>query len=139
MPYKFLKQPKTPPDSKLCGFYALYHFTNGGLTRDEFIQKATQHYETALGLPNKEAQEMVMDGNDPSVLGLYGLAQSDADTLKKRGVGVIADTTRGHFFTVRQENGVWSSYDSYNHDAAKAYPSFEALQKAEIGNSQIWV
>ncbi|MCP3166718.1 hypothetical protein [Myxococcus qinghaiensis] len=139
MTFKFLKQPKTPPDSKLCGFYALYHFTDGGLTRDQFIQKATEHYETALGLQHKEAEEMVMDGNDPSVLSLYGLRQSNVAELETQGVGVIADTTRGHFFTVRRENGTWFSYDSYNHDAPQAYLTFEALKKAEIGSSQVWV
>jgi len=137
--FKFLKQPKTPPDSKLCGFYALYHFTDGGLTRDEFIQKATDHYETALGVSHQEAEGMVMDGNDPSVLSLYGLRQSNVAELEKQGVGVIADTTRGHFFTVRRENGTWFSYDSYNHDAAKAYLTFEELKKAEIRDSQVWV
>lgn len=140
MPHKFLVQPKTPPDSKLCAFYALYHFTDGGLTREGFIAKATQYYVEKLGMPQAEAEALVMDGNDPSVLGLYHLNQSDKTGLEKKGLGIIANTHTGHFFTVRFEDGKWFSYDSYNHTAPKGYATFHALEQAEIpSSSQLWV
>ncbi len=139
MPHKFLTQPHTAPDSKLCAFYALYHFTDGQVSRQAFIDAATNHYMTSLGMNKTDAQAMVMDGNDPSVLSLYHLRQTDEKTLQTAGVGIIANVATGHFFTVRQEGGAWVSYDSYNHQAPVSYASFAALKQAEIANgAQIW-
>jgi hypothetical protein len=140
MPHKFLVQPKTPPDSKLCAFFALYHFTDGGVAKQDFITQATNHYVQILGMAQPEAQALVLDGNDPSVLGLYHLSQSNEANLKKKGLGIIANTNNGHFFTVRFEGGKWYSYDSYNYTAPKEYATFDALKQAEIpSGSQIWL
>ncbi|GEM_PF-3089110 len=140
MPFKFQVQPHTGPDSKLCGFYALYHFTDGAVTRQAYIDKATQHYMAPpLGMTQPDALNMVMDGNDPSVFSVFGLTHTDEKTLETKGLGIIANISTGHFFAVRKEGAQWVSYDSYNHTAPKAYPTLAALKAAEFpGNFQIW-
>lgn len=139
MPFKFLPQPHTSPDNKLCGFYALYHFTDGAVARQAYIDKATQHYVAQLGMSKPDAEKMVMDGNDPSVFSVFGLTHTDERTLEAKGLGIIANISTGHFFAVRKEGAQWVSYDSYNHTAATSYPTLVALKAAEFpGNFQIW-
>ncbi|WNG20263.1 hypothetical protein [Cystobacter fuscus] len=136
--HEWLAQPHTHPDNKLCAFYALHHFTDGKVTKNAFIDKATSVY-TDIGLPKEDALAMVLDGNDPATLGQFGLKEGNDAALQQKGVGIVANTDKGHFFTVRQENGKWYSYDSYNHKAPKEYATFADLKKAEIGNSGVWV
>ncbi|WNG15508.1 hypothetical protein [Cystobacter fuscus] len=87
----------------------------------------------------EDAQALVLGGNDPGALNLYGLQEGSEKSLRQKGQGIVANVNTGHFFAVRKENGKWTSYDSYNHSAPKKYNSFEELKKAEIGNSPLYV
>ncbi|MBV8820232.1 MAG: hypothetical protein JO022_17860, partial [Acidobacteriaceae bacterium] len=66
--FKYMKQG----NDGLCAFYALYHFTNGGLTKEQFIQTASRYYKEKLGMPDTGARELALDGNDPAVLLAFG-------------------------------------------------------------------
>ncbi|EPX57776.1 hypothetical protein D187_004655 [Cystobacter fuscus DSM 2262] len=81
----------------------------------------------------------MLSGNDPSALSLYGMREGSEKELRDKGMGIVANVNTGHFFTVRRENGKWTSYDSYNHSAPKRYNSFHDLRNAEIGNSPLYV
>ncbi|WNG40074.1 hypothetical protein F0U61_45135 [Archangium violaceum] len=144
---KFLKQGTESPDCNLCGFYALYHFTNGNstVTKSRYINKAAEYYKNSIpGLTMEGARGVVLEnGASPEVLENFelGLSKTDEAALQTRGVGIIADVNGGHFFTVRAgDNGDWWSYDSFNHDAPKRYASFSELRAAEMrrDNIQIW-
>jgi hypothetical protein len=128
MGFLFLKQGKTGLDANLCGFFALYHFTNGRVTRDQYLDKAKEMYKAPpLCLPEEEAAEMAQGGNDPAVYKAFGLTKGTQDAVAKFEVVIVCDVKcpKGHFFTIRKENGEWWNYDSYNYD-----------QPTKIGNDE---
>jgi hypothetical protein len=117
MQFLFLKQSHSGPDAKLCAFFALYHFKNGGITREQYIAAASQAY-IDIGMDKDAAKEMALDGNDPATLAKFGLHAGNKGAVDSFEVLIVCDTTRGHFFTIRKEGGEWYSYDSWKYDKA---------------------
>lgn len=92
----------------LCAFYALYHLSNGGLTKDAFLKRASKFYVDKLHLDDDTANELATDGNDPAVLGAFGLKRTN---LGDKEAYVVADVGAGHFWTIRRVEDVWWRYD----------------------------
>jgi len=113
MPFKFLTQPTTGPDSKLCAFYALYHFTDGGVTKETYLDVATSYYQTQLGMDRHDAAALAADGNDPAVFTAFRLTEGDAAAVDTQTVLIVCDIGNGHFFTIRKDAGQWWNYDSF--------------------------
>jgi hypothetical protein len=72
MQFLFLKQSHSGSDAKLCAFFALYHFKNGGITREQYVAAASQAY-IDIGMDKDDAKEMALDGDDPETLVKFGL------------------------------------------------------------------
>ena len=136
MPFLFLKQSHAGTDAKLCAFFALYHFKNGGITRDQYIAAASKAY-TDIGISDADAKGMALDGNDPATLARFGLTAGNKGAVDGFEVLIVCDTTHGHFFTIRKEGGSWYSYDSWQYDAATLIGD-AAAAKAVCGNFPVY-
>lgn len=137
MEYKFLKQSKSGSDKNLCGFFSLYHFKNGDITREEYKNKASQLYIDNLGMSAEDAKELVENGNDPAVFLNFGLKCGDLKKIKEIDVLIICDTNKGHFFTIRKIDGLWWNFDSYNFDEKQRIGSDENARSL-CSNFQIY-
>jgi hypothetical protein len=71
-----------------------------------------------LFLKQSHAKEMALDGNDPATLAKFGLHAGNKGAVDSFEVLIVCHTTRGHFFTIRNEGGKWYSYDSWKYDIA---------------------
>ena len=117
--FEWLKQPKTGVEGNLCAYYALYHYEDGATNRDEFMEKARKYYKVVANADEVTASQLVRDGNDPSLLGQFGLTNVGVAGWQ-RDVVIVADVTAGHFYAVRKIGGAWWSYDSFNNPSPKS-------------------
>src|SRR4051812_16521312 len=62
--FKYMKQG----GDGLCAFYALYHLSNGAMTKDAFLKRASKFYVDQLHVDDEMARGLANDGNDPAVL-----------------------------------------------------------------------
>lgn len=134
--------PTTPPSAfkymkqgsdGLCAFYALYHFTNGGVTKPDFIKKASAYYMKALSMNQSDAEQLAHDGNDPAVLQAYQLAGA---TLGGKNAYVVADVSKGHFWTIRKVDDVWWLYDGLK--GAPQVIGLDKDAKAHVSGKQLF-
>jgi hypothetical protein len=129
--FKYMKQG----NDGLCAFYALYHLSNGKVDKAGFKKKAEAFYKKELpGMSEAQLGEMVEDGNDPAVLRAFGLKESSVGASK---AFVVADVHKGHFWTVRQVDGVWWCYDGLKGKPVPIGTSAQEL-KAHVGNAKVW-
>ncbi len=124
--FKFEKQPTHGEKSKLCCWYALYHYADGNfMSQGSFKQQAAQFYANMLGMNLQDALALALDGNDPAL----------AIHLKPamKGTAHVMNLGNYHFYTVRQitvetqmyrttgtlrvKEKQWWSFNSYNLDA----------------------
>jgi len=102
--YKYMKQG----GDGLCAFYALYHYTNGGIAKDKFLKEAAKYYKTETGVDDKLAASMAKDGNDPALIPKLGPA---AASFGGKDAYIVADVNKGHFWTIRKVDDFWWLYD----------------------------
>jgi hypothetical protein len=136
MQFLFLKQSHSGSDAKLCAFFALYHFKNGGITREQYVAAASQAY-IDIGMDKDDAKEMALDGNDPETLVKFGLKAGNKGAVDSFEVLIVCDTTRGHFFAIRKQGDKWYSYDSWKYDEATLIGDNDAA-KAVCGAFQVY-
>jgi hypothetical protein len=121
MKFKFEKQPHGGEKSKLCCWYALYHYANGNfMDLNKFKKEGAAYYAKETGLSEEDALDLLLDGNDPGL----------AIKLKKQsGKAHVMNLRDRHFYTVREievevdvegskkkKEKQWWSFDSYNFD-----------------------
>ena len=118
-PYAYLIQEHQPPESNLCLYYAYYHYMNGKVDREKFINEAIQPYVVNFEMSKEDALEMFYGGNDPEVLGKFGLTNkvNDYQAALNGERLIVADKTHGHFYALRKYNDIWWNYDSYRQTA----------------------
>ena len=135
--YKWLVQSHQGEDANLCGFFALYHYFDGqSITKDSFKITATQYYVQQLGVTSQLALQIVLGGNDPTILGCWNLAKLSASGFDTKSVLIVADTSAGHFYCVRKIGNDWWSFNSYNLSKPTKLGDSNATKKAVSG--EIW-
>jgi hypothetical protein len=129
--FKFETQPHSGEKSKLCCWYALYHYADGSfMDLSNFKKKGTAFYVKQLGMSDKDALDLLLDGNDPAL----------AEELKKKsGKAHVMNLNDRHFYTVREievevivddikkKEKQWWNFDSYNFDCPQ---KLDSLAKA---------
>jgi hypothetical protein len=73
-PFKFFIQDHDKKlDKNLCGFFALSHFTNGRITREQYIAAAAQVYIDACGVSKDDAEKLALEDSSLQMLEKCGL------------------------------------------------------------------
>ena len=127
--FKYMKQG----NDGLCAFYALYHFTNGGLTKADFIKKAAEYYKKELDMNDSDVRDLVKGGNDPAVMQAFKLSGA---SMGGKDAYIVADVSRGHFWTVRKIDDVWWLYDGLK--GAPQVIGLEQEAKVHVSGKQLF-
>lgn len=110
---KWVKQAHSGEDAALCAWFALVHYKGGGYTKDQFKKDGVAFYKT-LGIDDKDALNMLLDGNDPSVVQHISGGAFEKNIAKAINKTKIIIPKNGHFLTLlRDDGGKWWNFDSW--------------------------
>ena len=136
----YLVQPHKPPESKLCAFYAYYHYTDGKIDKNEFEAKVIEPYKK-IGLDDASAKELYLDGNDPAIYTKFGLKETASYEKALEGDKlIVADVAKGHFYAIIKSKNTWWNYDSYHQTNPSKIGNFEqALTYLKNKGQKVWI
>ena len=138
-PYKYLIQEHKEPDSNLCAYFAYYHYTNGNVDKEQFINRAIAPYLNIM--EHNDALNMFYDGNDPAVYKEFGLREASYQEALENKRLIIADVKqKGHFYALREYKGTWWNYDSYHQTTPTPIGDENAaMNYLESKNPNVWI